>query len=40
MEEFLLTFRGLSGAKVCKSCRSRQDLSNEYLVLFSIYFYK
>ena len=27
------------GAKVCKSCRSRQGLSKEYL-LFSIYFQK
>ena len=24
--------RDLSGAKVCKSCRSRQELSNEYLL--------
>ena len=23
---------GLSGAKACKSCRSRQELSNEYLL--------
>ena len=23
---------GLSGAKVCTSCRSRHDLSNEYLL--------
>ena len=25
----------LSGAKACKSCRSRQELSNEYSILFS-----
>ena len=27
----------LSGAKACNSCRSRQELSNEYLDIFSIY---
>ena len=32
----MLKYLGLSGAKACKSCRSRQELSNEYL-LFSIY---
>ena len=29
---FLLEFWDLSGAKVCTSCRSRQALSNEYLL--------
>ena len=29
---WLKFFRDLSGAKVCKSCRSRQELSNEYLL--------
>ena len=28
---FLLKYWGLSGAEACKSCRSRQELSNEYL---------
>ena len=28
----LLKYRGLSGAKACKSYRSRQELSNEYLL--------
>ena len=28
----LLKYWGLSGAKTCKSCRSRQELSNEYLL--------
>ena len=32
LDAFLMTFSGLSGAKVCKSCRSRQELSNEYLL--------
>ena len=39
--EVLLNARGLSGAKVllvCKYCRTREELSNEYL-LFSIYMY-
>ena len=29
-DEILLKHRGLRGAKTCKSCRSRQELSNEY----------
>ena len=31
-DEILLKYWVLSGAKACKSCRSRQELSNEYLV--------
>jgi hypothetical protein len=31
-DEFLLKFRDRSGAKDCKSCRSRKMLQNEYLV--------
>ena len=31
-DEFLLKFCDLSGAKDCKSCRSRKMLKNEYLV--------
>ena len=31
-DEIWLIFWMLSGAEVCKSCRSRQELSNEYLV--------
>ena len=31
-DENLLKYRGLSGAKAFKSCRSRQELSNEYLL--------
>ena len=31
-EEILLKYSGLSGAKACKSCRSRQELSNEYFL--------
>ena len=31
-DEIWLTFWMLSGAKTCKYCRSRQELSNEYLV--------
>ena len=30
-DENFLKYWGLSGAKACKSCRSRQELSNEYL---------
>ena len=30
VDDFWLKFWDLSGAKVCKSCRSRQELSNEY----------
>ena len=30
--EIQLNFWMRSGAKVCKSCRSRQELSNEYLI--------
>ena len=29
---FSLGFKRCKGAKVCKSCRSRQELSNEYLL--------
>ena len=29
-DENFLKYWGLSGAKACKSCRSRQELSNEY----------
>ena len=32
VDDFWLNFLDLSGAKVCKSCRSRQELSNEYLL--------
>ena len=32
LNHFKMNFLGLSGAKVCKSCRSRQELSNEYLL--------
>ena len=32
MTPFLLNFLELSGAKICTSCRSRQELSNEYLL--------
>ena len=32
VDDFGLKFWDLSGAKVCKSCRSRQELSNEYLL--------
>ena len=32
VDDFWLEFWDLSGAKVCKSCRSRQELSNEYLL--------
>ena len=31
-DEYLLKYLGLSGAKASKSCRSRQELSNEYLL--------
>ena len=31
-DDFLLKYWDLSGAKACKSCRSRQELSNEYLI--------
>ena len=31
-DEFLLKFWDLSGAKDCKSCRSRKTLQNDYLV--------
>ena len=31
-DEFGVKFRIRSGAKVCKSCRSRQELSDEYLL--------
>ena len=32
VDDFWLNFLDLSGAKACKSCRSRQELSNEYLL--------
>ena len=35
----LLKFWGRSCTKICKSCRSRQELSHEYVVLFSIYYF-
>ena len=31
-DENFLKYWSLSGAKACKSCRSRQELSNEYLL--------
>ena len=31
-DEIVLKYLGLSGSKACKSCRSRQDLSNEYFL--------
>ena len=31
-DEIFLKYWGMSGAKACKSCRSRQELSNEYLL--------
>ena len=31
-DENFLKYWGLSGAQACKSCRSRQELSNEYLL--------
>ena len=31
----IVEFGAVKGAKVCKSCRSRQELSNEYLILFT-----
>ena len=32
IHEFLMKYWGLSGAEACKSCRSRQELSNEYFL--------
>ena len=32
VDEFLLKYCGLSGAKACKCCRSRQERSNEYFL--------
>ena len=32
IDENLLKYWGLIGAKTCKSCRSRQELSNEYFL--------
>ena len=32
-DDFWLKFWDLSGAKVCTSCRSRQALSNEYVLV-------
>ena len=32
LDEHLLIYWSLSGAKACKSCRSRQELSNEYFL--------
>ena len=37
LDAFLLNFWGLNGAKGRIFCKSRQELSNEYLVLCSIY---
>ena len=34
----LLKYWGQSGAKVCKSCRSRQELSQEIAIHRSIYY--
>ena len=31
-DEILLKYYRLSGAKACKSCRYRQELSNEYFL--------
>ena len=31
-DENFLKYLGLSGAKECKSCRSRQEFSNEYFL--------
>ena len=31
-DDFLLKYLGLRGAKACKSCRPRQELSNEYVL--------
>ena len=33
VDDFWLTFWMLSGANICKSCGSRQELSNEYLLV-------
>ena len=32
IDEPLLNYWGLSGAKACKYCKFRQELSNEYLL--------
>ena len=32
LDDILSKFEGLIGAKIYKSCRSRQELANEYLV--------
>ena len=32
MDDFLLKQTSLSGAKLCKICRSRPELSNEFLL--------
>ena len=31
-DDFFLKYGGLSGAEACKSCRSRQELSNAYFL--------
>jgi len=36
-DEMLLKYSGLSGAKACKYCRSRQVLSNEFLLSTSTF---
>ena len=36
-DDFFLKYWGLSGAKACKSCRSRQELSNEYLFATQVF---
>ena len=32
LDELLMKYQSMSGAKACKSCRSRQELSNEYFL--------
>ena len=34
-DNFFLKFWGRSGAKVCKSCKSRHELSHDYQYLFA-----
>ena len=33
LDDNFLKYWGLSGAKACRSCRYRQELSNEYIVI-------
>ena len=35
LDEVLLKFLGLSGGKACKFCRSRQELSNDYVYIIA-----